>query len=211
MTNWAKVTPALRAMFDRGVEGGGLVGRQAKDEGAQHMHAMFLEGLELTGKGIAGVVEVFEDGLESFGGHGFDADQRSLDVGFAHGVEILAVFTGLHGDLSEEDHVLGELGELRHEEKAFGTDGGKLFELRDVVLLAGEAEIGEGDGIEVVVGQGDEAEADATKTDDLVDDRLEGALARLLPIGAPDAAEGAVFRAAANGLDGGPHVFVASA
>ena len=76
-------------------------------------------------------------------------------------------------------------------------------------LFAGEAEVGEGDGVEVVVGEGDEAEADLAEVDDLVDDGLEGALARLLAIGAPDAAEGAVLGAAANGLDGGPHVFVA--
>ena len=33
---------------DRGVEGRGLVSRQAKDEGPQHVHTMFLKGLELT-------------------------------------------------------------------------------------------------------------------------------------------------------------------
>jgi hypothetical protein len=34
-------------------------------------------------------------------------------------------------------------------------------------------------------------------------------LARLLAVGAPDAAEGAVLRASANSLDGSPHVLVA--
>jgi hypothetical protein len=75
-------------------------------------------------------------------------------------------------------------------------------------LFAREAEIGEGDGVEVVVGEGDEAEADLAEVDDLVDDGLEGALTGLLAVGAPDAAEGAVLGAAADGLDGGPHVFV---
>src|SRR3954469_62142 len=140
------------------------------------MHAMFLKGLELTDEGIAGVVEVFEDGLKSLGRHGFDTNQRSLNVGLAHGVEILAVFTGLHGDLSEEHHVMWKLCELCHEEKAFGTDGGKLFEPGDVVLLAGEAEIGERNWIEIVVGQSDEAEAYPSQADDLVDDGLEGTL-----------------------------------
>ncbi len=103
----------------------------------------------------------------------------------------------------------GELGEFSHEEEAFGADGGEFFELGDVVLFARQAEVGEGDGVEVVVGEGDEAEADLAEVDDLVDDGLEGALAGLLAIGAPDAAEGAVLGAAADGLHGGPHVFVA--
>jgi hypothetical protein len=76
-------------------------------------------------------------------------------------------------------------------------------------LFAGEAKVGEGDGVEVVVGESDEAEADLAEVDDLVDDGLEGALTRLLAVGAPDAAEGAVLGAAAYGLHGGPHVFVA--
>ena len=76
------------------------------------------------------------------------------------------------------------------------------------MLLAGEAQVGEGDGVEVVVGEGDEAEADAAEVDDLVDDGLELALAGLLSVGAPDGAEGAVLGASADGLDRGPHVLV---
>jgi hypothetical protein len=131
-----------------------------------------------------------------------------LMLALAHGVEIFAVFAGFHGDLGEEDHVFGQLGEFGHQFKALGADGGELFELGGVVLLAGEAQVGEGDGVEVVVGEGDEAEADAAQVDDFVDDALEGALAGFLAVGAPDAAEGAVLGASANGLDGGPHIFV---
>ena len=151
-----------------------------------------------------------KDCLEAFGSDGFDADEGAFDVGFAHGVEVLAVFAGLHGDLGEEDHVFGELGQFGHEEEAFGADGGELFEFGEVVLFAREAEVGEADRVEVVVGEGDEAEADLAEVDDLVDDGLEGALPGLLAIGAPDTAEGAVLRAAANGLDRSPHVLVAS-
>ena len=96
--------------FDGGVEGGGLVGGEAEDEGAEDVDAVLFEGLELAGESFAGVVEVFEDGFEAFGGYGFDADKGALDVGFPHGVEVLAVFAGFHGDLGEEDHVFGELG-----------------------------------------------------------------------------------------------------
>ena len=195
--------------LDGGVEGGGLVGGEAEDEGAEDVDAVLLECLELAGQGFTGVVEVFKDGLETFGGDGFYADECSLDVGLAHGVEVLAVFAGFHGDLGEEDHIFGELGELGHEEEAFGADGGEFGEFGLVVLFACEAEVGEGDGIEVVVGEGDEAEADLAEVDDLVDDGLVRALAGLLAVGAPDAAEGTVLGAAADGLDGGPHVFVA--
>ena len=194
--------------FDGGVEGLGSVRRKAEDEGAEDVDAVLFEGLELVGEGFAGVVEILEDRLETFGGDGFDADERALDVGLAHGVEVLAVFTGLHGDLGEEDHVLGELGELGHELETLGADGGELVDFGGVALLAGEAEVGLGDGIEVVVGEGDVAEADTAEGDDFVDDGLELALAGLLAVGAPDAAERAVLGAAADGLDGGPHVLV---
>ncbi len=79
---------------------------------------------------------------------------------------------------------------------------------RLLFCCARQAKVGKGDGIEVVVGEGDEAEAAAAQVDDLVDDALEGALAGLLAVGAPDAAEGAVLGTAADGLHGGPHVFV---
>ena len=101
--------------FDRGGEGGGPVGGQAEDERAEDVHAVLLEGLELLGEGFAGVVPVFVDGFEPLGRDGFNADQRALDVGFAHGVEIAAVFAGFHGHLREEDHVLGQLGQLFHQ------------------------------------------------------------------------------------------------
>ena len=159
-------------------------------------------------EGFAGVVEVLEDGFEAFGGYGFDADQGALDVGLAHSVEVLAIFAGFHGDLGEEDHVFGELRELGHECKALSADGGEFFDFGGVALLACEAEVGEGDGVEVVVGEGDKAEADAAEVDDLVDDALELTLAGLLAIRAPDAAEGTVLWAAADCLDGGPHVLV---
>ena len=92
---------------------------------------------------VAGIVPVLEDRLQSLGRHGFHADQRALDVGLAHGVEILAVLAGLHGDLGEEDHVLGQLGQLRHQLEALGADGGQLLQLGDVVLLARQPQIGE--------------------------------------------------------------------
>ena len=92
------------------------------------MDAVFAEGLELLDEAVAGVVEVLEDGLEAFGSDGFDTDQGALDVGALHGVEEVGVFGRFHGDLGEEDHVLGELGKLVHEGEAFGADSKKAVE-----------------------------------------------------------------------------------
>lgn len=193
---------------DRGVERGWLVRGKAEDERSEHMDAVLLEGLELPRQGFARVVEVLEDRLKPFGSDRFHADERPFDVGFAHGIEVLDVFARLHGDLREKDHIPGELGELRHQQKAFCADSGEFLDLSHVVLFTGEAQIGQGNGIEVIVCQGDEAETDLPELDDLVDDGLEGALTGLLSIGAPHAAERAVFGAPAYGLHRGPHVFV---
>ena len=136
MTNWAKVTLALRASSTVASKVPGFVGGQAEDERAEHVDAVLLEGLELLDEAVAGVVEVLEYGFEAFGGDGFDTDERSLDVGLAHGVEVLAVFGGLHGDLGEEDHVLRELGELGHEREALGAGGEEGIDAVLVSLLA---------------------------------------------------------------------------
>src|SRR6202030_124877 len=78
----------------------------------------------------------------------------------------------------------------------------------EVVLLPRQAEVGERDGIEIVVGQGYESETDAAEDNDFVDDGLILPLARFLSVGTPDAAERTVLGTSANGLDGGPHVFL---
>ena len=51
--------------FDRGGEGCGPIGGQAEDERTEDVHAVLLEGLELFGEGLAGVVPVLIDGLQS--------------------------------------------------------------------------------------------------------------------------------------------------
>ena len=132
ITNCAKVTPAFSAISHRRIEGGGLVGRQAEDERAEHMHAMLLEGLQLLRQRLAGVVPVLEDSLQPFGRHRFNAHQRALDVGLAHGVQEVAVFARLHGDLGKEHHVLGQLGQLFHQLKTLVADRRQLFQLGEL-------------------------------------------------------------------------------
>src|SRR5260370_22372508 len=55
----------LQCHLDRRIERRRLIGREAEDEGAKHMDAVLLEGLQLLGQSLARVVEVFEDRLES--------------------------------------------------------------------------------------------------------------------------------------------------
>src|SRR5688500_12923068 len=87
----------------------------------------------------------------------------------------------------------------------------KLLQLDESILVSaalGLFEVPERDRIEVVVGQRDETEPHPAQLDDLLDDRIGNALARLLPIGAPYGTERAVLGTPAHRLDGGPHVAI---
>ena len=98
---------------------------------------MLAECLQLFDQAIAGVVEIFVDSLQAFGGDGFHADESTLDVGFAHCIEKLGVFGGFHGDLGEENHVFGKLGQLGHQAKALIANILQLLDLRVVLLRFG--------------------------------------------------------------------------
>ncbi len=102
----------------------------------------------------------------------------------------------------------GQLGELFHQLEALIANRGQLFDLGKVLLLPRETQIRQRNGIEIVIGQGDKPEAETTQAYDLVDHLLKRTLPRLLAVGTPDAAEGAVLGASANGLHRGPHIFV---
>ena len=86
-----------------------------------------------------------------------------------------------------------------------------LFQLRQfgvVFLLSGQPQIGQGDRIEIVVRQGDIAEALAPQLDNFFNDALKTPLPRFLPIGAPDRAKRAVLGATTHRLHRSPHIFV---
>ncbi len=93
-----------------------------------------------------------------------------------------------------------------HQLEPLGAE--RLQLLRGALVLAAcrHAQVLERHGVEVVVGQRDEAEALPPQLDDFLDDRVDGAAARLLAVGPPDRAERAVLRAAADGLHRRPHV-----
>jgi hypothetical protein len=73
----------------------------------------------------------------------------------------------------------------------------------------GEPQIGQGHGIEIIVGKRDKPEAETAQFNDFVDHALILPLARLLSIGPPHATERAMLWASANGLHRGPHILVA--
>src|SRR6185437_3209318 len=54
----------------------------------------------------------------------------------------------------------------------------------------------------------DEAKSETAQRNNLFNHALVTPQARLLPVGAPDAAKGAMLRASAGSLHGGPHVLV---
>src|SRR5260370_2346039 len=69
----------------------------------------------------------------------------------------------------------------------------------------GKFHVRHGHGIEIIVGESDEAESEAAKCDNLFHHDLGIALPWPLPIRAPHRAEGAVLRASPDCLHRGPH------
>src|SRR5574340_406848 len=78
-----------------------------------------------------------------------------------------------------------------------------------MALLRCQAEVGQGHGIKVVVGQGYKTEAQAPKLDDFFNHSVRGALPRPLAIRPPDRTKRTMLRTAADGLHRGPHVTLA--
>ena len=72
---------------------------------------------------------------------------------------------------------LGKLRQTGHQFEALGADGLQLAQVRVVLLTPGESKIGEGDGVEVIVSEGDKTKALAPQLYDLFDDRVGGSLA----------------------------------
>ncbi len=116
------------------------------------------------------------------------------------------IFRGLHGDLCEEHHVRRQLRQALHQLESLRAQRPKLLQPRHIVLALRHREVGQGDRVEVVVGERHETEAAPSKLQNLLDDDIHATLSRRLAVGAPDRAERAMLRAAADGLDRAPHV-----
>ena len=105
-------------------------------------------------------------------------------------------------------HVAGHFRQALHQFEALLAHGLQLIDSGLVVLLFGKPDVGQGDGIKIIVSQGDEAEAATTQFNNFLNDAVDRALARTLSIGAPYGTKRAVFGASAHGLHGGPHIAV---
>ena len=97
-----------------GVEGLFAIAREPEDERAQDVHSMFTKSLQALDEIFSGAVEVLINRFQSFGGHRLDSNQRSFDIGFAHGHQKLRIFCRFHGDLGKKVQVCGQIGQPGH-------------------------------------------------------------------------------------------------
>ncbi len=75
--------------------------------------------------------------------------------------------------------------------------------------FSASSNVGQGDGIEVIIRQRDEAKSETPQLHDLLDHDIRRTLARLLAVGSPHRTERTMLRAAAHRLHGGPHITIA--
>ena len=165
----------IRAFGDRQRRGErlGAIARQAEDERAEHVDAVRAELAQAGDQRVTSLVETLVDVLQAFRRDGFDTDERALDVRFPHRVEELGILGRFHGDLREEHGVAWKLRQRRHELEPFGADTAQPIELARILAPRRHAQVLERHRIEVVVGEGDEAEAAPAQIDDLFDNALD--------------------------------------
>src|SRR5579863_5685246 len=94
-----------------------------------------------------GEVPILEHRFESLRCYGFHSYERSLDIGFAHGIQIFTILTCLHGDLGEKHHVLRQSGKFLHQLETFCANRLELLEFGQIVLLACETKVGQAYGV----------------------------------------------------------------
>jgi hypothetical protein len=114
-----------------------------------------------------GQIEIFINIFQACGSDGFHADERAPDVRLVHGVEEFRILRCFHGDLGEENCVRWKLRQPLHKGETLGAEGLKFDEASLVVLLLGEAKIGEGDGIKIVIGKSNKTKSYSAELNDL--------------------------------------------
>ena len=153
------------------------------------MHAVFPESLKSLNQTLARAIEVLEDGFQTFGSNSFYSHQRAFDARLPHGIQKLRIFRCLHRDLRVENHVGGKFSQARHQIESFLANRAEFIQLLLIVLPFGQSQIGQCNGVKIVVGQSDEAEPLATQLYDFPDDPVRSPLPWTLAIGAPHGAE----------------------
>src|SRR5205823_687967 len=179
---------------------------EPEDERAEDVDAMTAKLAQPRHELVAGQVEAFVDILEPFAGHRLDADERAANLRALHRVEEFRVFGGLHRNLGVEDEIVRQLGEPRHQREALVAQRLELAQPRGIGSAPRLRQIVERDRLDVVVGERDESKSETAQLDDLADDAIDAALARLLSVGPPHGTERAMLRAAAQRLYRRPHV-----
>jgi len=193
-----------------GFKGFRPVARQAKYERTQHLHAMLGESAQTVDQFFSRGVEVLVNIFQSLGRDRLNANERSFDLRFTHGVEKDMVFSSFHCDLCEKHHVWRTIfSKALHEFKTFRPDCVQLIPPLRVPLTRSQLEIREGDGVEIVVGKQDKSKSQAPQMLEFLNNRVRAADARTLTIGSPYRAERAMFGASSDGLYGSPHISIA--
>src|SRR5690349_641756 len=147
-------------------------------------------------------------GLQAFRSNRLHSHQGTPDASLAHSVQERRIFSRFHGDLRKEDGVVGEFRKSLHEFKTLRAQAAKFGRPRGVHLPFGQSDISQRHGVKIIVGERDDTVTNSAELHDLVHYRVGRALSRFLAVGAPYRTEGAMFRAAANGLDGRPHITI---
>src|SRR5690348_13316271 len=111
----------------------------------------------------AGVVEILIYGFQALRSNGLDSNQRPLDVSAPHCLEEGRVFRRFHGDLSEEDAVAGKLRQPLHQGETLRAYRLQRAHSVHILLPTRQIDVGKGYRIEVVVGERDEAIAQASE------------------------------------------------
>src|SRR5689334_22219316 len=99
------------------------------------MHTVVAKRSQALDQTLPGQVEIFVDIFESGRSYRFNSNESALDVRGFHGAEKLNVFGGFHGDLSEENHIVGKLRQALHEFKTFAAERFEFVETGGVFLL----------------------------------------------------------------------------
>src|SRR5262245_46139232 len=95
----------LSGECDRRLERDLGIAWQSEDKGPENMNAMVPKRAQPGYEFVAGEVEALVHVLQTFSGHGLDADQRAKNPRALHGLEKLGILRGFHGDLREKHQI----------------------------------------------------------------------------------------------------------
>ena len=117
------------------------------------MYTVLSKRLQALNQFVSREIEIFVNVFQSGRSDGFHSYQRAFNSCRFHRIQKFGVLGGLHGDLGEENHVVGEPRQARHQLEPLVADSRQLIYTRCIVLLCRKLEICQRDRIEIVVRQ----------------------------------------------------------